>query len=136
MAKEADKTTDKPVVNGTAKPLSSMERAILMAMGENKVMGHVDDDAATKYPMLWEWLSKVYVGRDKLKTPASLSIRLGPDGALATLTDRDLGYSVEATSKTLEGLFDAIERQLRDNPSSLKAWGKKEANLRKRKSSS
>lgn len=107
-----------------------------MAMGDNKVMGHADDPAASKYPNLWEWLSKVYVGRDKLKTPASLSIRLGPDGALATLTDRDLGYSVEATSPTLEGLLAAIEAQLRDNPASLKSWGKKEAVLRKRKSGS
>lgn len=108
----------------------------MMAMGENKVMGHQDDPAANKYPNLWEWLSKVYVGRDKLKTPASLSIRLGPEGALATLTDRDLGYSVEATSPSLEGLFAAIEKQLSDNPAALKQWGKKESNLRKRKSGS
>ncbi len=136
MAKESDKTTDKPMVNGTDRKLTAMERAVLHAMGENKVLGNAEDPAKQRYPNLWEWMSVVYVGRDRIKTPASLSIRLGPEGVLATLTDRDLAVSVDAVSPTLEGILAAIEKQLADNPASIKSWGKKEANMRKRKASS
>jgi len=136
MAKEADKTTDKPMVNGTDRKMTSMERAILVAMGENKVMGNADDPAAKKYPELWGWLSTVHVGPNKIKTPANITVRLGPEGVLVTLTDRDLAVSVDAATATLDDVFAALERQLTSGVPCVKNWGKKEANLRKRKSSS
>lgn len=135
MAKEADKTTDKPMVNGTDRKLSSMERAVLSAMGDSKVMGNADDPARTKYPQLWEWLSTVHVGRDKLKTPASMSIRLGPEGVLVTLTDRDLAVGIDASCATLADVFEALEKALSGPTPPIKTWGKKEPQLRKRKSS-
>lgn len=136
MAKEADKTTDKPVVNGTDRKMSSMERAVLHAMGENKTMGNQEDPAKERYPELWAWISTVHVGRDKLKTPASISVRLGPEGVLITLTDRDLAVSIDATCPTLDGVYAALESALASKNPAIKTWGKKEANLRKRKSSS
>jgi hypothetical protein len=136
MPREADKTTDTPIPQDRDRKLSSMERAVLHAMGENKVLGNADDPAKATYPELWAWMSTVHVGRDRIKTPASLSIRLGPEGVLVSLTDRDLGVGLEVSCASLEMAFAAIEIALQGPNPPIKSWGKKEPNLRKRKNSS
>ncbi len=114
--------------------LSALDRLIAQAIGSERRLGNEDDPAVAEWPQLWSWLSTVYVGRDHVKTPAILSVRLGPACALCTLTDRDLSVSVDAAAPCLHGLFAAMEAQLASSILPIKSWGKKEPQLRKRKS--
>jgi hypothetical protein len=115
------------------KRVSSLDKVILQAMGEGKTVGSQDDPAREKWPELWEWLSRIYVGHDKIKQPATLFITLGPGGVMARLNDRDLSYSVGASCQNLVDVFDAIEAQLNTANSNVGSWGKKDPNVRKRK---
>lgn len=116
--------------------LSALDRAIEQAMGKERTVGRDDDPAAKKYPELWQWMARLYVGGDHLMSPAELRVRLGPDGVLATLTNRDLCVSVDAGSSHLEAIFEAVEQALQRGVGSLRSWGKKEPLLRKRRKQS
>jgi hypothetical protein len=115
------------------KKTSALDRMIAQAIGADRKLGLDDDPARQRWPTLWDWLTRIYVGRDNIKQPATITIRLGPDGALATLTDRDLGCSLDASSPTLEGLFQALEAALTADACPLRIWGKKEPTVRKRR---
>lgn len=114
--------------------VSSMDKLIQQAMGEGRAVGAPDDPAASSYPELWEWLSRIYIGRDRLKTPAVMTVQLAPEGVLVRLTDRDLCVSVEAGCKYLADALPALEVLLQGPTPPIKSWGKKEPQLRKRKS--
>jgi hypothetical protein len=116
--------------------LSAFERVVANALDDHRELGKLDDPARTDWPELWKFLSTVYVGRDRLKTPARLTISLGPEGCLVSLSDRDLGVSVDVSCSNLAGAFAAIEAQLVSDTPNIRSWGKKEPNLRKRKSGS
>lgn len=111
---------------------SALDKLIQEAMGEGKTFGNADDPARQRWPQVWEWLSRCYVGRDNIKQPAVLSIRLGPQGVLASLVDRDLAASVNVSCLTLESVFQAIEDALTGPNPPLSTWGRKEPRLRKR----
>jgi hypothetical protein len=117
------------------KQLSALERVIAQAIGDHRSLGGADDPAREKYPQLWAWLSTVYVGRDSVKNPAYLSVRLGPEGVLASLVDRDLSVAVEITASRLEDVLGALESALTGPAPPIKSWGRKEPHLRKRKAS-
>jgi len=125
-----------PSDNGRDRKLSALDRALLQAVGEGQHFGRKDDPAREKFPNLWAWLTTIYVGRDHLKQPATLTVRLGPEGVIASLTDRDLCVSLDASSGTLEGIFAEVERLLSSDTPPIRVWGKKEPQLRKRKSGS
>lgn len=112
---------------------SALDRLTQEAMGQGKVLGSQDDPARERTPELWAWLSTVYIGRDHIKQPATLSIRLGVGGVLVSLVDRDLCASIDATCGSLEGAFDAIEAALTSDTPALKSWGRREPHLRKRR---
>jgi hypothetical protein len=116
------------------KHLSSLDRVIQIAMGEGKTVGNPDDPAAAKWPQLWEWLTRIYIGVDKIKQPASIFLTLGPGGVMARMSDRDLSYSVNVNVPNLQDVFDALEAQLAMGTVGVGTWGKKDPNLRKRKS--
>ncbi len=115
------------------KRLSALDRLCQEAMGDGKTLGREDDPARKEWPALWEWLSRVYVGRDLIKQPATLSVRLGPEGVLCSLVDRDLSVSVDATSAHLAGVFGMIEAALTGDTPNVKSWGRREPHLRKRR---
>jgi hypothetical protein len=115
---------------------SALDRVIQSAIGDERVLGRGTDPTKEKYPNLWDWLSRHYVGREHVKQPATLTIRLGPEGALATLTDRDLSVSIDVAAPHLDDVYEAIEAALVSNCPPIRSWGKKEPQLRKRKSSS
>lgn len=117
----------------TSARVSALDRLTMEAMGEGKVLGNEEDPARSRTPELWRWLSTVYVGRDYIKAPATLSIRLGVGGVLVSLIDRDLSASIDATCGCLEGALDAIESALTSDNPALKSWGRKEPHLRKRR---
>jgi|SRR5579864_6488 len=114
------------------KPLSALDRAIQSAMGTGRKLGREDDPAAVKFPALWDWLSRVYIGTDRLRQPATISVALGPEGCLVTITDRDLGVSCSAACPHLEGVLEALEKALTADVPAVRSWGKKEPKLRKR----
>jgi len=116
------------------KALSAMDKVILTAMGEDRSVGKADDPAKEKWPQLWEWLSTIYVGRDRIKQPAVLTVQLGPDGVLARLTDRDLAVSVNVSCAHLGNVMDAIETVLNSPDIPVQSWGKREPKLRIRQS--
>jgi hypothetical protein len=116
------------------RPLSALERQLAQALGDGREFGHPEDPARMEFPLLWEWLSRAYVGREHLKQPAVILLRLGPDGALATLSDRDLACSLDVGSQSLLDLFRALETALARPDCPIKVWGKKEPQLKKRKS--
>lgn len=113
--------------------LSSLDRAVAQALGEGKVIGRADDPAREKFPELWEWLSRVYIGKDRLKSPATLSISLGPEGVLIRLNDRDLATGCAAGAPFLEEAFAALESAMTGPHSNWTFWGKKEPQLKKRR---
>lgn len=118
---------------GKDKRISALDRAIQTAMGADRLMGRTDDPAKEAYPALWEWLSRVLIGADRIKQPATLTIRLGPEGVLATLTDRDLSVSVDVACAHLECVYAEMEAELNSDTPAVRSWGKREPNLRKRK---
>lgn len=115
------------------KKLSALDRLIQEAMGAGKTFGREDDPARKKYPEVWRWLSTCYLGRDHIKQPATLSIRLGPEGVLASLVDRDLAVSVEVTCAGLGDVLAALETALTGPNPPVRSYGRKEPHLRRRK---
>ncbi len=113
--------------------LSALEKAVAQAIGDSRALGNPSDPAIAKYPQLWAWLSTVYVGRDCIKSPAYLTIRLGVDGVVISLVDRDLCTTVEVSAGCLEDALPAIETALCSTNPPLKSWGRKEPRLRKRR---
>jgi hypothetical protein len=118
------------------KKLSALERLVQEAMGEGKSFGNGDDPAKGKWPELWRWLSTCYIGRDHVKQPATLSIRLGPEGVLVSLFDRDLAVSIDVTAGSLEDSFQALENALTGPHPPVKSFGRREPRVRKRRPSS
>lgn len=112
--------------------LTFVERLIEQALGNNQKVGADDDPAETEFPTLYEWLSTVYVGKDKIKVPASLSINLAPGGVIVRVTDRDLSRSVEVTCQYLNQALSTMEQALTGERVGMKIIGKKEPKLRTR----
>lgn len=113
--------------------LSSLDRAIMQAMGEGRTIGREDDPAKDTFPQLWEWLSRIYVGKDRLKSPATVGISLAPEGVLVRLNDRDLGCGAAVVVAHLQDSFQALNAALEGPNPPFTFYGKKEPQLRKRK---
>jgi len=115
------------------KRLSALDRLIAQAMGDDRTFGLSDDPAKDTLPELWTCLSTVYVGRDNIKTPATLTIQLVPGGCSCKINDRDMKSSLGVIVPHLDGALVALETVLAsDNPPWVQ-WGKGEPDLRKRK---
>lgn len=112
--------------------VSHLDKVIQQAMGEGREVGAADDPARERWPQLWEWLTRIYVGRDDMKQPATITIACAPGGVSVRLSDRDLGVSVETATAHLEDALDSLEVALNNPNPSIKAWGNKEPKLRKR----
>jgi len=113
--------------------LSALDRMILQAMGENRTFGLDDDPAKESMPELWTCMSTIYIGRDKIKQPASLAIALVPGGVSLRLTDRDMKQSLGVIVPHLDGSLLSLERVLAGENPPWVAWGKGEPELRTRK---
>lgn len=115
------------------KRVTSLDKAVLQAMGDGRSVGRPDDPAQTTWPELWSWLSTIYIGKDNMKQPATLSVQLGPDGVLVKLVDRDLCCSVNVSCSHLQNVFDELEKVLTSATLPVTTWGKREPQLRKRR---
>jgi len=125
-----DELKDKGADNG--KRPSALDRAVQSAMGEGRKVGSDDDPARLLYPTLWDWMSRIYIGMTNVRTPARITITLGPSGVLIDVSDRDLGVSCGACCENMQDAFAALEAALNASPSPIRSWGKKEPKLRKR----
>lgn len=115
------------------RPLSALDRAIQQAIGEGREVGCPDDPARERWPSLWEWMTRIHATRDHVMQPASLSIRMIGGGVSVSCSNRDLATSVSTVCPFLGDALDEIEKVLA-NPSVITAsWGRKEAQLRKRR---
>jgi len=133
MAKEREDLKD----TGKGKPgerkLSALDRAILQAIGDGVRVGLEDDPARETMPNLWEWLTRTDGGQDHVMQPAVVSIQLGPEGVLVTVTHRDLKRSVGAACLHLGQALEALEATLALPNPPIRSWGKEDAHLRKRR---
>lgn len=112
--------------------VSALDRAIQTAMGTGRALGREDDPFRSKYPSVWDWLTRIYIGTNQVRTPATITIRLGPEGCLVSMRDVDLGVSVSAACPNLEDAYEALEAALTADVPPIQSWGKKEPRLRKR----
>ena len=115
--------------------LSFVERLVMQATGNGQTIGHHDDPARAKWPLLWEWLSTLYVGAERVKSAPTISLNLTPSGVVVRVTDRDLARSVEVSCNNLEEVFATLEANLSSANPSMKIIGKREPRLRKRQKS-
>lgn len=135
---EVTATGEKPDGQSTPKSdrsLSALDRLVLQAMGQGRSLGLIDDPARTDYPELWRWLSQIYWGeaQDRVVQPATLTVRLGPEGVLVSIYHRDLGASCDAACLHLADILPAIEAALTAHPSPVKVVARKEPTTRRRK---
>jgi len=128
MAKDRDLRD----IGANGKRPSALDKAVQSAMGEGRVVGSDSDPAKEKYPTLWDWLSRIYIGVGHVRTPARITISLGPSGVLIDVSDRDLGVSCGAACEHLDGALEALEAVLSGPLPPIRSWGKKEPKLRKR----
>lgn len=115
------------------RPVSALDRLIQTTIGDGRSVGGTDPVARERWPSLWAWLTTIDAGRDHVKQPAIMKITAGPEGFIASLTDNDLCASLDASSGTLEGCFDALENALNGPTPAIRSWAKKQPQLRKRK---
>lgn len=115
------------------KSISAIDRLIMRAQAESEDIGNDDDAAKTTWPNLWQWMTRIDVGKNLMKEPARLAIKGIPGSFIATLSDSTLKVAVDATSESLAGIFDALEQELsRLNPV-IRPYGKGEVKLKKRR---
>jgi len=113
--------------------VSSFQRALEQAMGEGREVGNPDDPSNERFPALVQWLTTIYVNRDEMKQPATLTIKATPGGYIVSVNDRDLAIGVDAFINDLSTCLEAIESALNDPNASTRAYANKEPILRKRK---
>jgi len=133
VAKTASGEPDRNGPPGPERKLSALDRAILQAIGDGIKVGRDDDPARERFPALWEWLTKTEGGRDYILQPATITIALGPEGVLCSVTFRDLQRSCKASCLSLEDAFQALEDALTSPNALITSWGRGEPRLRKRK---
>lgn len=113
--------------------VSALDRAIQLAMGDDRTFGLADDPAKETMPGLWEFLTTIYVGRDKMKQPALLQLQAVPGGISCKLTDRDLRQSLGVIVPYFASALESLERIVSGPNPPWVQWGKGEPELRKRK---
>lgn len=133
MARSKDELEDTGKLKPEERKLSALDRALMQAIGDGLVVGRQDDTAQNKYPLLWEWLTKTEGGRDYIMQPAIITLQLGPEGCLVTLTHRDLRRTVPVACQFLEEAFAAMEEALGKPNCPIKSWGKDQPHLKKRR---
>lgn len=132
MAKKDDPLDDLGRLKPGERRLSLFERAQQEALGKSIPLGRQDDPARTLYPELWRWMTTTDVEGNRLKEPATIILRITPEGWSATLNDRAFGYAWDANSESLETIFRQLEIELLD-PTKARKSHNRDPKTRKRK---
>lgn len=87
-----------------------------IALGEGTAPAKIKEGVWQKsYPTLWEFLSQdTYDDKTPRRLP-TITLFLGTDGLQACLNDRDQGLAAFVTSVSLDGLWQALEKGLRED---------------------
>jgi len=133
MARERNDDGEQRKSDGKERKLSALDRAIMSAIGDGKVVGRDDDPASTEYPEVWEWLTKTEGGKDYIMQPAVLSIQLGPEGVLVSLIHRDLRRMVSVACPHVQDALATLQAALTSPNPPIRPWGRDEAHLKKRR---
>jgi len=67
------------------------------------------------YPTLWEFLSTDTFEDGSARRLPTVTIFLGSDGLQACLNDREQGLAAFVTSNSMDGLWQALEKGLKDD---------------------
>jgi len=113
--------------------VSSFQRALEQAMGDGREVGNPEDPSNERFPALVQWLTTIYVNRDEMKAPATLTIKATPGGYLVSVNDRDFSMAVDTFITNLSTALEAMEVALNDPNASTRAYANREPTLRKRK---
>lgn len=113
--------------------LSIMQRMVLQAIGDNRKIGNPNDPLRETCPNVYEFMTNTDAGKERVKSPAFLKVVPAVNGYLAILTDPDMAASIEVAITDAEQVWTALERGLVDGTATIKTWGKKGPNFRKRR---
>jgi len=67
------------------------------------------------FPLLWEFLSSDQFEDGSSRRLPTVTIFLGSDGLQACLNDREQGLAAFVTAQTVDGLWIALEKGLKDD---------------------
>lgn len=132
MANKDERLKDVGALKPGERKLSLFERAQQEALGKSIPLGRQDDPARELYPEMWHWLTQVDVEGNRMKEPATLIIRITPEGVSATLNDRAFGWAFDANSDFLEFIFREMEKSCND-PTKARKSHNRDPKVRKRK---
>lgn len=113
--------------------LSVMQRMVLQAIGDNRKIGNPNDPLRESCPNVYEFMTNTDAGRERVKSPAFLKVVPAVGGYLAVLTDPDLAVQIEVPLMNAQDAFTALEEGIANHTATVRPWGKKGANLRKRR---
>lgn len=123
MAKRDSSEPEQPNNGEPTRKLSALDRVIIRAVGEGRTLGLDDDPAKDEWSAVWEWLTKCEA-KDYVMQGATISVQLGPEGVLATITHRDLKASCSAACPHLADVFAALNAALTAPNPPIRSWGK------------
>jgi len=112
---------------------SPLDRLIANATAGGAELGWHLDPAKGQWPKLWRWLTSTEAGPEYIKDPATIAIKATPEGWQVTLSDRSFGTSVDATSESLAGVFEALELMLGSANPVVRSWPNHKIELKKKK---
>lgn len=115
------------------KDISHLERLIGEAIGQERTIGLPHDPAREVWPDLWDWMTRITAGQDYVKQPAKVTLTMGPDGVLITLSDPDLTLSLDCWTPFLGDCLHHLNSVLAGPNPPFKLWGKKQPTLRRKK---
>ncbi len=114
--------------------LSAFDRVLEQALGDGRKVGLETDPAREAFPTLWRWLTQTDGGVYYVVQPAVVSLQLGPEGTLVSMTHRDFKVTCSVACPHLGDWALALETALSAVNPPLRTWGKDpQVRLRKRK---
>lgn len=107
--------------------MSILKDIIAKRLGEGDANLPSDDEARSRWPNLWEFMTHTDAGDNKLKEPARITLSLGLGEWMIDLADQSLGVGLSAASATLQDAFDRLEKAMTAPNAPWRVWRGKDA---------
>lgn len=111
----------------------SLFERIARARLQGSISRPVDDVAKEKYPTVMEFLTRNEASEELEKVLASVTVKCGLGEWLVELSDPGFAISLSATSSTLDGCWEALERSLTSPNPPIRNWRGETGDVKKRK---
>jgi len=108
--------------------MSLLDKLVQTRLGATKSLP--PDARDSTVPTVVEFLTRVDLGGGVTKEPASITVRLSLGEWAVEISDPGLEVSIPATSDTLLGVFEALERVLTSPNPPIKTWRGATGNLK------